>query len=389
MPHLRKRFAERQVQKLARLWPVVGVLGPRQSGKTTLIRNLLSIDGSQSLDDIEARLEAQSSPKAFLARLSRPAVIDEIQKAPELFDAIKLNVDHKRVPGSYYLTGSTSFSAKLGIRESLTGRIGLITLSPLTLAEIKSKPFRAVRALGEPRFSLQDAVRVMVTGGMPVPAFLRDADQREMYWRSWLDTTLSRDLPRFFKSGYDPDFAYTLLNRMGALFIEGELPTLKHFSAKAQKIRAYFSAMEEIFLLRRIVCHEAGIGKDVWITMDSGLAAHLMGKTIGEGPALTLARHFLWNEWITQKEYQGVRPERVYYKSAAGSPVDAVLDGLPMRVVASAAAAIRRAKWEERPLLGAMKKVGAKFGYLVAPVEKMIPAPKSGGVGILPWSAWS
>lgn len=396
MPHLRTRFAISILTQLSKLWPVVGLLGPRQSGKTTLIQSFLSLASVVSFDDLESREEANRSPKVFLSKQGFPTVLDEVQKAPEIFDAIKLRVDKKRIPGSYYLTGSSSFSSKLGIRESLTGRIGLVELLPMTLAELRQKPFRGLSQLSVPlpsgvglRFESGEAAQSAQSGGMPIPAFLRESEQREFYWRSWLETTLLRDLSRFFKRGYDSDFAYSLLNRIGALLREGELPTLKHFSQPTRKVRTYLSAMQEIFLVRKISCHPDGIGKEVWILMDSGLAAYLMGKATGEGSSLSLIRHFLWNEWISQAEYQGRRPERIYYKSAQGSPVDAVFDGVPFRVVASTSAISRQLKWEERPLLGAMKKLDSKVGYLIAPVDSVTLPPKKGGIGILPWSAWS
>jgi len=72
-------------------------------------------------------------------------MIDEVQKAPNLFDAIKLRVDKKRIPGSYFLTGSSSFSSKIGIHESLTGRIAISHLHPLSLAELHAAPFRQLK----------------------------------------------------------------------------------------------------------------------------------------------------------------------------------------------------------------------------------------------------
>lgn len=392
MPHQRPRFLVPHLQKQAALWPVIGVLGARQVGKTTLISSLLGIQNLVSLDDLESREEAQNSPKTFLAKLQSPVVIDEAQKAPHLFDAIKLRVDKKRIPGSYFLTGSSSFSSKIGIRESLTGRIAISHLHPLSLAELHAAPFRPAKKISNPaekmRFQIDQVAQSLITGGMPIPAFLRDSEQRRSYWTAWLDTTLNRDLVRLFKRGYDPDLAYSLLNRMGKILAEGEIPSFRHFQQSAQKIRTYFSAMEEIFILTKLSCHELGIGKTAWLPFDSGLAGHLMGTTSGEGCVLNLARCFLWNEWSCQADYQGNRLERTYYKSAQGAPVDAILDGIPFRIVASTTALTRQLKWEERALFGAMKKLGSPMGYLVGPVDSVTSAGKK-GIGILPWSAWS
>jgi predicted AAA+ superfamily ATPase len=304
-------------------------------------------------------------------------------------------VDRKQIPGSYFLTGSSSFSSKLGIRESLTGRIGLIELLPLTLAELHEKSFLPRKlplsnsSTEPPRFDSDSVIQTAQRGGMPVPCFLRDLEQRNFYWRSWLETSILRDLSRFFTRNYDPDFAFNLLDKIGGLLREGDLPTLRHFDYPARKVRTYFAAMEEIFLLRRVSCHPQGIGKEVWLLMDSGLAAYLMGKDTGEAYSLSLVRHLLWNEWFSQSEYQGKKMTRNYFKSAQGSPVDAILEGTPIKIVATAGAASSRFKVEERAVLGAMKKLESKFGYLVAPVSSVTLPPKSGGVGILPWGFWS
>lgn len=395
MPHLRNRFASPLLLKLAKLWPVVGLIGPRQAGKTTLMQTLLQTTETLSFDDLELREEASKSPKTFLARLPSPLILDEVQKAPEIFDAIKLRVDRKRIPGSYFLTGSSTFSSKLDIKESLTGRIGIVELLPLTLAEMHQHPFLTFKTfssaldLQKPRFSTEVIAGHVMKGGMPIPAFLRDTEQMEFYWRYWLETTISRDLARFFKRGYDPDLALRLLKRIGELLKEGELPTLKHFSQPTRKVRQYLDAMQEIFLVKKIHCHPEGIGNDVWILMDSGLANYLIGKQLGEGGMLSLVRHFLWNEWISQFEYQGRHLEKTYYKSAQGSPVDSIIEGIPYKIVTSPLSLTRRLKIEERALLGAMKKIGSKVGYLVGPVDHPIPAPKKGGIGILPWGTWS
>jgi predicted AAA+ superfamily ATPase len=120
---------------------------------------------------------------------------------------------------------------------------------------------------------------------------------------------------------------------MANVLSNGELPTLKHFIQPARKVRTYLSAMENIFLLRKINCHASGTGKEVWMFMDSGLATHLMGTSLGEGVTLSLVRQFIWNELCVQAEYQGQRLSRTYYKSAQGSPIDFVIHDIPFRIV--------------------------------------------------------
>src|SRR3990167_2648447 len=397
MPHFRHRFAMQLIKKLAKLWPVVGVIGARQTGKTTLMQTLFDMHHVVSLDYLPAKEEALKSPHTFLEKLSPPLLIDEIQKAPPLFDAIKFKVDQKRIPGSYFITGSSAFSSKIGIRESLTGRIGLVELFPMTMAEMHDKPFRSIKTLAiplkpdqlRPRFNSASLGQAAIIGGMPVPAFLRDQDQLNLYWRSWLETSILRDLSRFFSRGFDPDFAFILLEKLADILRQGELPTLKHFSGPIRKVRIYLAGMEEIFLLQKINCHSLGIGKEIWLFMDSGLAAYLMGTILGEGVTLSLVRHFIWNEINVQVACQGNRLSRIYYKSAQGSPVDFIINQIPFRIVPTVTALTRQLDWEQRPLRGVMKKLGVRFGYLIGPTDKADLPQKQGGIGILPWTAWS
>lgn len=367
---------------------MVGVIGPRQCGKSTFLRDLARVPSLTALDDLSMREEARLSPSTFLSKLPEPCGIDEVQKAPELFDAIKLSVDQDRRPGRFFLTGSTQFSAKLGIRESLTGRIGLLELHPFTLAELHATPPKDHSATA-PRFSVDQALKGALSGGMPVPAFLRDPIQRALYWTSWLETTIYRDLAAFFRRSYDPDLAMALLRRMGQVFREGELPTLKHFEQPALQVRTYLSAMEDLFLVRRISCHPLGTGKEVWICFDSGLAAHLMEDISGTGATLSLVRHFLWNEWSAQSAMEGRRMVREYFKSAQGAPVDLIHDRIPYKIVPTVAAATRQRAWEERAVRAAMKKLGSDTGFLIAPLDRAELPPDGKGVGILPWSWWS
>jgi predicted AAA+ superfamily ATPase len=395
MPHIRHRFLVPKCKKLLGFWPVVGIIGPRQSGKTTLITKLMDKCPVLSLDDLALRNEANLSPKAFLARLPRPVVLDEAQKAPDLFDAIKLVVDQKRVPGEFLLTGSSSFSARAGIRESLTGRIGLLRLRSMTLAELQQDEPRALKSLVtgldtlKPRYSIGDVSKSMQSGGMPGAAFVRDDEHRQLYWSSWLETTLNRDLPRLFSRGYDPDVALSLLQQLGKALREGQLPTIAHFDLPPRRLRQYLDALCEIFVLQRVPMHSRGRGKDVWLCVDSGLARFLMGEIHGLSAQLSLCRHFLWNEWLVHQSLQASMESFHYYKSAQGSPVDAVLEGVPILVTADADAVSRRLSWLERPLRGAMKTLEANSGIIAAPVDHIIPATSNDGVAIVPWSLWS
>ena len=140
-----------------------------------------------------------------------------------------------------------------------------------------------------------------------------------------------------------------------------------------------------VFLVTRNRIHNMGVGTDSWFLADSGLAYHLMKKVDSHSTLISIVRHLLWNETKTYLALRGIRDERTYFKSAKGSPVDWVWDGIPFKIITS----MKSLGWEEKALLGAIKKLKGKTGYLIAPIDESIPPEKGRGIGILPWGIWS
>lgn len=389
MAHERIRHSLALIRKLAALWPAIGIIGPRQCGKSTLLRNQVEIANALTLDDEDQLDSALRSAKVFISRLELPIIIDEIQKAPALFDALKAAIDRKRRPGQYYLTGSSQFSARIGVQESLTGRIGLLRLYPLTLAEIHQLPFRLPTALQKekPRISVETWSKALSGGGMPMPVFLRDSSTRMLYWEGWTETTVYRDLARLFKRNYDPRISMKILRKLRDVSLNGDTLQADDFiDIQSRTLERYLSAFEEIFVLRRITCHEKGVGKDHWMAFDSGFLSSLFGQSSTDGATLSLARTLLLQELSANLEYGATRMMfPVYFKSTKGSPIDLIWDGIPIKVITSSR--LSSIGWEERALAGAIKTLGSKIGLLYAPVSSA-NIPKS-GVGVVPWGYWS
>jgi predicted AAA+ superfamily ATPase len=394
MAHSRERFAAKKLGSLGKLWPVVGLIGARQTGKTTLLTHTLKIKNHVTFDSDDAREEADASISSFLEKRPPPLLIDEVQKVPKCFDAIKLRVDHKRRPGSYYLTGSTEFSQKMGIRESLTGRIGMLKLHPLVLAEAQSanrpefkKRFHGTTSL---RYKSEELIHHAIKGGMPVPMFLRAASEREAYWTQWLETTVFRDLARAYGTAYNPDVTLRILREFGAICREGELPTLNHFSIESRKLRKYLAAMEACFIIQKIPIHPQGIGSDTWTILDSGLCRHLMNTDEGEGPMLSIMRHAIGNELFANEEYLRKPFRPTYYKSAKGTPIDWIDEDekVAYKIIFHGRGNSTQMTYAERSLAGAMKTLHLPRGFLVLPIEKA-DIPTKSGIGLLPWTYWS
>lgn len=366
MPHLRKRHITKMLAEQGTFWPVVGLLGLRQSGKSTILRDLLQAGTYVTLDDADALEDARQSGKNFLLKLPRPLIIDEVQKAPAVFDAIKLLVDQKRQPGNFFLTGSSQFSSQLGIRESLTGRIGISYLYPMTLAEAHQVEFQQNRSqpfhrLGS-RFMIADALQQFCRGGLPVPLFTRKDTLVDNYFQNWLETTLFRDAQRAYGQGYNPDMGQSIIDQMTVALHNGEYPTLKHFRQDARVLRRYLQAFEDIFLLQKLVPHPEAVGSDIWTFTDTGILSYCNRSVLGEGIQLSLARIFVLKELRSLCENANKRLRLTYFKTARGGIIDLVWEGIPIKI---SSIPTSRLEYDLRPLRSGIKHLKSKKGILL------------------------
>ncbi len=131
------RDAENRLQDFARDYPVVVVTGPRQSGKSTLVRHAFPEHRYVSLEDLDQREFAESDPRGFLNQLTEGAILDEAQRCPALFSYLQTRIDEYQQPGEFILTGSQQFGLLSGITQSLAGRAALLTLLPMSYGELQ------------------------------------------------------------------------------------------------------------------------------------------------------------------------------------------------------------------------------------------------------------
>ena len=171
------RQLESKFLRMSKFFKAVLVTGARQVGKTTMLRHLASDRTYVSLDDTDALTLAKEDPKLFFMRFKPPVIIDEVQKAPELFPYIKILCDETEEKGLFWLTGSEQFSMMKNITESLAGRIGIMTLYPLSFQEINGVTFNAPLDLSldallkreqqAKPFDINSVFRFIWQGGMP------------------------------------------------------------------------------------------------------------------------------------------------------------------------------------------------------------------------------
>lgn len=197
------RTLEAKFLKMSTFFKAVLVTGARQVGKTTMLKHLSENRTYISLDDVDTLTLAKEDPKLFFMRYKPPIIIDEIQKAPELFPYIKILCDESEDTGLFWLTGSEQFSMMKNITESLAGRIGIMTLYPLSISEINNVRLDAPldfsldnlvkREKHTEPFDLNTVFMQIWKGGMP-QVQLADDQQRSLYYSSYINTYLMRDV---------------------------------------------------------------------------------------------------------------------------------------------------------------------------------------------------
>ena len=202
-------FRSQVLEQINTQYPVLLVTGPRQVGKTTMLKHLAQKEGRNrktiTLDDLTVRELAKTDPKMFFQLHRPPLLIDEVQYAPELFPYIKMMVDERRQPGDFWLTGSQLFSMMEGVQESLAGRVALLQLSPLSYGELiadgGTTPFRidlpalTQRQAARPALDTPAIFQRIFTGGMPALASGQYASPN-IFYSSYISTYLDRDVRR-------------------------------------------------------------------------------------------------------------------------------------------------------------------------------------------------
>ena len=199
----RKRLAESAVKKLTEMFGAVLVAGPRQVGKTTMLKNNAENARYVTLDDVVERMAAIESGRTFFSDNPPPVFVDEIQKAPNLFEQIKMYLDRDKSKGMFFMCGSQQFRMMKGVSETLSGRIGLITLLGYSLREmlgayiatpfIPTEAYFSTRARQPMLEDQNDVWNILHRGSMPELYENPDFDW-QMFYGAYLKTYIERDV---------------------------------------------------------------------------------------------------------------------------------------------------------------------------------------------------
>lgn len=318
------RQAAPRILKLLKGFPVVTVTGPRQSGKTTLVRELLSDKPYVSLESPAEREFARKDPSGFLRRYPDGAVFDEAQHAPELFSEIQSVVDASKQMGRFVLTGSQNLSLLSGVSQSLAGRTGLVELLPLSIAELRHA-----------QLHLSDYNDYLVRGFYPA-LYVRDIDPYE-WLNAYLVTYAERDV-RQLASVQDLSAFQRFLKLTAAR--TGQLLNLQSLASDAgisdKTAKSWLSILETCYLVHFVRPHFANFGKrlikapKLYMT-DVGLAAALLGiQTAHQMAAHPLRGAFfetmVVNEFLKSRANAGLRETLYFWRDNIGTEVDLVLE---------------------------------------------------------------
>jgi predicted AAA+ superfamily ATPase len=335
--------------------PVVFVQGPRQAGKTTLVRSIAS-HGHRAqyltLDDAAVLAAARHDADGFVAGLPDRVILDEVQRVPDLFRAIKRSVDQRRDPGRFLLTGSAHATVVPQASESLVGRMEVLTLWPFSQGEIDGQPEGFVDACFAagyvPRPSegcrWPDVVDRILRGGYPEMLTRKRADRRCAWLGSYVTTMLDREVRELASIQGRSELPRLL--RLAATRSMGLLnfASLARDAAMPQTtLQRYWALLEATFLVGVLPPWSANLGTRLVkapkvLPGDSGLLCYLVGfdrarllaDDLAAGPVLEA---FVAGELVKQTSWSRTHPALYHYRTHTQQEVDLVLEDTAGRLV--------------------------------------------------------
>jgi uncharacterized protein len=362
------RNIEAFVNENLMVFPAVAILGPRQCGKSTLVKMLYQNSDAylyldlQNLDDLN---KLREPTLFFQANQDVTVCLDEIQLVPELFSALRSEIDRNRRPGRFILLGSASQDLIQKTSESLAGRIGLIELSPFAIEEVERNV----------NFELN---KFWLRGGYP-DSYLASSDQGSVLWReNFLRTYVERDIPQL---GFQiPALQLRRLLTMcghnqGQLFNSSQLG--ESLGVTYQTIRRYIDLMEQTFIIRSLPPFEKNIKKRLVkspkiYVRDSGLLHRLLQvddfNSLMGNPVFGAS----WEGFVIENVISSLRDCKFsFYRSATGDELDLLIERgtrtIAIECKASSAPQVTKGFWN------AIEITKPDKTYIVAPVSASYP----------------
>jgi uncharacterized protein len=400
-----QRFVERRAEEALVDTPVVLIVGPRRAGKTTLVRKIAEAGWSYSTLDDQTVLEAaQSDPAGFIRGLDR-AIIDEIQRAPNLLLAIKKTVDEDYRPGRFLLTGSANVLTLPRVADSLAGRMETIRMLPLARAEIVNRAPTFLERLFEGNLQSQrdaivgdELVQLALRGGFP-EAIIRDSERRRQDWaRSYLTSMLTRDLrdiAEVEKLTELPKFVRLLAEHSGQLVNYSQLAS--GINVNHRTGQRYVGLLEQVFLIATLQPWFTNALKRIVKTpklhfLDSGLLASARGLTFDRikadrGAFGALLESFVFSEVLKLMTASDLRLTPHHFRDRDMREVDIVLerdDGMITAIEVKASATVKASDFSGLRALA--EACGDRFAFGVVLYDSTDVVPFGGKLAAAPIS---
>ncbi|MBO7639180.1 MAG: ATP-binding protein [Treponema sp.] len=301
----------------------VAVFGPRQCGKTTLVKELYPNFSYANLEDMNTRALAKNDPEEFFTHFPEPVIIDEIQRVPELLSTVQVRIDKSKKKGQYILTGSQQISLKTSVSQSLAGRIAIVQMQPLSLSELKDSNIEL------------DRDTQLVAGCMPF-LFSEKGHKPFEYYRNYVQTYLEKDIAQI---GAVQDlmrfenFLRLLAGRTGQLVNNSALST--EVGVSSTTIGSWLSILEASHLV--YILHPWYENRTSQVVKtpkvyfrDTGLAAYLLGietpEQMQRDPLLgKLFENLVVNEAVKARYNFGAEPELYFFRNSKGLEIDIIL----------------------------------------------------------------
>lgn len=340
------RYCEYKIKEALTDTPVVVISGPRQSGKTTLAKQIQAKDYVYiTLDDITQYDAAKRDPIGFIRGLSeKHIIIDEVQRVPDLFLVIKQSVDENRIPGKFLLTGSSHAFTLPSIADSLAGRVEIIHLLPLTTCEIKgiSSTFLGKVFGGEiPRTKeiriRKSLINKILSGGFPEPLSRITQERRVMWYQQYIRSIIQKDLKDIGKIEHIdvmPKLVRLLAEQVTQLTNYTEIA--KKLNITHQTVSHYISLLEQLYIFERLPAWHKNESKRLVKTpkmhiVDSGLLCalkRLSEEKIADNFSLygPLLENYVVNEIKRLATWHQETLEFYYYRDKEQVEVDLILE---------------------------------------------------------------
>lgn len=390
-----RQIEPRLVEALADT-PAVLIHGPRQCGKTTLARMVGSTRGYRyvTFDDDVVRDAAQDDPLGFAAGLPERVILDEVQRAPSLFSALKLEIDRRRAPGRFLLTGSTHVLLVPRLSDSLAGRLETLRLHPLAQCELEQRGSGFLDALFSGELPIERSERLggqlpdrIVAGGYPAALTRPPGRRRANWYHNHVDALVQhdvRDLASIRRLEVLPQLLAGAAGQTARMFNASGLAA--PFEVTRPTIRDYTTLLERVFLLERLPAWHGNrlsrlVKRPKLHLCDTGIASALLGM---DGPALAhdrtlfgqLFETFVYQELRRQASWNDAHLSFHHFRNKDGVEVDIVIEGGAGRVAGvevKASGTVRSADF--RGLRKLQAALGDRFagGVVVYDGEATVP----------------